>query len=189
MDGRRSDNTSAIIDNVLRLLVTGSVITAGLALPGLLVGLDKPLHAYLNRLDKRARDREFRRIVYYMKSRKFVRGDYEYGLQITKKGRQRLAALDLDGLEIKPPKRWDGKWRLILYDIPESHKRARNLFARRLYSLGLYQLQRSAWIHPFPCRSEIESLASAYSIDTYISYLETGHIDNQQTLLKHFAIK
>src|SRR3989344_3618181 len=39
-------------------------------------------------------------------------------VQLTSKGQRRLQVLDLRHLKIKPQKKWDKKWRLVIFDIP-----------------------------------------------------------------------
>lgn len=174
------------MDTVLRELVIIGSLGAGLALPNLLVALDKPVGKLLSSLDKRAREREARRVIYYMKSRGLIAGEYEFGLNITKKGSQALAKLDIQLLNINSPGRWDKKWRIVFYDIPEKHKSGRDALTGRLRGLGFYQLQRSVWIHPFPCRQTLEKLTSSYNIEKYVSYIETPRLDQQNVLIKWF---
>lgn len=182
----KNDTTSAIIDGVLKFAVTGSTIAAGILIPNLLIGLEKPLDKFSSHMDKRQRERELRRIVSYMKSNHLLRGDYKHGLQITDKGRQRLQKSNFEKLSVKPRSQWDGRWRLIIYDIPEDHKQGRNALAAKLSRLGFYQLQRSAWLHPFPCRRVVEKITSHFGVDTYVSYIKASSIDNQQELINRF---
>jgi DNA-binding transcriptional regulator PaaX len=185
----KNDTTSAIIDGILRISVTSSAIAAGLLIPNLMIGLEKPLNVFWKRLDKRERERELRRIVSYMKSNHLLKGNYEHGLQITDKGRERLSQSDFDSLNIQQPRNWDGNWRLMIYDIPEKQRVGRRALTAKLSELGFYQLQRSAWLHPFPCRDIIEVITSRYRIDKYISYIQTPHIDNQKVLIQKFKKK
>lgn len=185
----RNDTTSAVIDGVLRFTVTSGAIAAGLLIPNLLIGLEKPFAVFWKHLDKRERERELRRVVSYMKSNQLLRGDYEHGLQITDKGRQRLEESDFEKLAVKPRKKWDRTWRLVIYDIPEEHKQGRNALTAKLNKLGFYQLQRSAWLHPFPCRQVIEAITARYKIDRYASYIKTAHIDNQKPIVNKFQKK
>ena len=182
----KRDKTAAVVDGILRLTVTSSAIAAGLLIPNLLVALDKPLQKYWKHLDKRARERELRRVITYMKSRKLITANYEHGLQITDKGRARLEKTEIHKIKIKRPSHWDKKWRMVFYDIPEDHKIARNALVQKLRMLSFYQLQKSVWVHPFPCRESIEKICSYYEIDSYVSYIETGFIDNQRELKRKF---
>lgn len=185
----KNDTTSAVIDGVLRLTVTSGAIAAGLLVPNLLIGLEKPLEIFWKHLDKRERERELRRVVSYMKSNQLLKGDYEHGLQITEKGRKRLEQADFAHLRVKSRDRWDRQWRLVIYDIPETHKQGRNALTSKLNELGFYQLQRSTWLHPFPCRQVIAAISAHYKIDSYISYIKTSHIDNQEVIVKKFKKK
>lgn len=182
----KSDRTAATVDGVLRLTVTSGAIAAGLLIPNLLIGLEKPLDIFWKQLDKRERERELRRVVSYMKSRDLIHGDYEHGLVITEQGRERLKKIDFDNIKIESAATWDKKWRLVFYDIPESYKEYRQALARKLRNLGFYQLQKSAWVHPLPCRDVIEKICTHYEIEKYVSYVEIIYIDNQENLKKRF---
>ena len=174
------------MDFVLRELVTLGAISAGLALPNLLTALDKPLNKYLNQLDGRARAREARRVIYYMKSQGLIVGEYEFGLTITGKGKKALAKLDIDNVTIQQPRKWDKTWRIIFYDIPEKHKSGRDALTSELRRLGFFQLQRSVWIHPLPCRDVIEKVTTKFQIEKYVSYVESPKLDNQAVLVARF---
>jgi phenylacetic acid degradation operon negative regulatory protein len=55
---------------------------------------------------------------------------------------------------VDPPRRWrrawDGRWRMILFDLPVSHKRVRMRLWRWLRDNDFGYLQDSVWIHPDP---------------------------------------
>ena len=178
--------TSELVDAVLRFSLTAGALAAGMVLPNALVAIEKPLGKYFKHLDRKQREREAQRIIRYMKYQGLLVGDYEFGLQISKKGKKRLEELDFDSLKIPTPTRWDHLWRLVFYDIPEHHKLGRDTLTAKLRELGFFQLQRSVWIHPFPCREVIEKVTSAYMLEPYVSYIETRHLDNQAVLIKRF---
>src|SRR3989344_3150089 len=181
------NDTSAIVDGLLKFLLTGGTITAALVLPNALVALDKPLQYALNKLDKRARERELKRVLNYMKRKNLVNSaNYEHGIAITKAGQRRAENSDFERLTINKPRRWDENWRIVFFDIPESKRGKRLLFTTKLRQIGFRPLQLSTWIHPFPCRQEIEIIALTYGVQRYISYIETAYIDNQQALIKKF---
>lgn len=137
-------------------------------------------------MDKRQRERELRRVIGYMRSNRLLKGDYEHGLHITNKGRRRLEESKFKQLSIKPQITWDGKWRLVIYDIPEIRKQYRKALTAKLTRLGFFQLQRSAWLHPFPCRSIVETVSARYKVDRYITYLQAQGISNQKKLIIKF---
>jgi CRISPR/Cas system-associated endoribonuclease Cas2 len=185
----RNDRTSAIVDSLLKLAVTSTTLTAGLLLPNLLTALDKPLRKYFDHLDERDRERQLRRVVTYMKHRRLLSGDYDHGLQITERGKKRLSNAEFTNLEMHVPAVWDKQWRLVFYDIPESQRLARKVLVTKLNELGFFQLQRSVFIHPFPCREVIEKITLTRRIERFVSYVETSHLDNESRLVERFQKK
>jgi len=182
----RNDTTAAMVDSLLKLALSGAVLTATLVAPNALSALGKPLKKQFDRLDEKSRERELRRVVSYMKSQGLLTGSYQHGLQITARGRQRLSRLQFETINISQPQRWDHTWRIVFYDIPEENRAARRALTAKLHELGFLQLQRSVLVHPFPCREVIEKITETYSISRYVSYIETPRIDNERHLIKRF---
>lgn len=122
-----------------------------------------------------------------MQRQGLVSGHYDHGLQITDKARKRLELAKLDTVTIPSPKRWDKRWRIIFYDIPESNKAGRDKLAHKLRRLGCQQLQRSVWIYPFPCENEVNTVSVAFGVEKYVTYLESVRIANKKALLNRFS--
>ena len=74
---------------------------------------------------------------------------------------------------------WNKKWWVVLYDIPEDEKEARDAFRDHLKELGFRKLQHSAGIYPFDCRKEIEFIIELLDIRKYVRLIEANHIDNE----------
>jgi len=55
-------------------------------------------------------------------------------------------------------RRWDGKWRMVIFDVPQTQASARARLRRSLASRGFGYLQDSVWITPDPLASERQSL-------------------------------
>lgn len=180
---------SPVVDDLLRFLVGGGVITTALFAPGVANVANTALTRYFQKIDKRRQQKELKRILYYMKQQGLITptsDDYEHGLRITKKGRLRLKEAEFEHLVIPSPETWDQQWRIVFFDIPERFRMGRRQLIFKLKMLGFVQLQRSVWVHPFPCRKEIELVATTYSLQKYISYVEASSIDNQTVLEKRF---
>ncbi len=47
-------------------------------------------------------------------------------------------------------RRWDGRWRLVLFDVPEARRGTRNKLRLYLQDRGFGYLQKSVWITPDP---------------------------------------
>lgn len=109
-------------------------------------------------------------------------------VQITRKGQSKLRAFSIECMEIKKPKRWDGKWRLVMYDLPIRYKKGRNALRFHLKKLGFYQFQKSAWIYPYPCEEEIIFIAEFFGMTKYIEILTVSSMLNEDKLKKHFKL-
>jgi len=54
---------------------------------------------------------------------------------------------------------WDGRWRMVLFDVPEERSVARNRLRYYLHGRGFGYLQHSVWITPDPAKEERALLA------------------------------
>ncbi|OHA09179.1 MAG: hypothetical protein A3B37_01395 [Candidatus Sungbacteria bacterium RIFCSPLOWO2_01_FULL_59_16] len=133
-----------------------------------------------------------RAVIHYLKRHNLVIVRESNGksvVEITEAGRRKLREYDFEKLTIKRPKRWDGKWRLIAFDIPEKKKLARDALRRKLKELGFLQAQRSVWIHPFECRNEINFVAEVFRVSPYVWMFEAIAADHTDYLVAKFDLK
>lgn len=64
---------------------------------------------------------------------------------------------------------WDGKWRMILFDVPQKQASARVRLRRSLAERGFGYLQNSVWITPDPLTNEREALgAGAVDVESLL---------------------
>ncbi len=81
--------------------------------------------------------------------------------RFTKKGIKKCQEImrmgKFEEMEIKRPEKWDGKWRIIIFDIPNTKKGARDALRERLNVLGFCQMQKSVFVHPFASLTQIEA--------------------------------
>lgn len=101
---------------------------------------------------------------------------------ITEKGKRKTLYFNVDTLQIIKPRRWDKIWRIVLFDVPERKRLARDVLRDKLQELGFYQLQRSVFIVPYSCREEIEFLVELYNVRMYVYYMEVTTISNEEKL-------
>lgn len=106
---------------------------------------------------------------------------------LSKNGENRVLEFDLDNLKIKKPASWDGKWRMIIFDIPKDMKKAREAFRFHLKKLGFYKLQKSVFILPFTCWEEIDFLVELYDLKPFVRQVLVDEIDNGLHLRKIFG--
>ena len=86
-------------------------------------------------------------------------------LRVTKKGQERL---NLILPEYEKQKKWDKKWYIVTYDIPESKKYLRNILRDNLKRLKFGQLHKSLWISPYNFLGDIEKILMTYKMEDYV---------------------
>lgn len=109
-------------------------------------------------------------------------------VKITKKGETKLRAFVIDLIEIRKPKKWDGKWRLVLFDIPMRFTKGREALRYHLKDLNFFQFQKSAWIYPYPCEDEIIFVADFFGLGKYVEILTVESILRDDKVKKHFNL-
>lgn len=107
---------------------------------------------------------------------------------ITERGKRRVLDYRLQRVGIPVPTKWDGRWRTIIFDIPNTRKTAREVFRGGLKRLGFQMLQESVAIHPFPCRDEAYLLAATYGVLPYVRFLEVTLVDPDEDVLRSFGL-
>jgi DNA-binding transcriptional regulator PaaX len=105
---------------------------------------------------------------------------------VTREGAARTLIFSLNALQIPPQKSWDGTWKIVVFDIPEALRKKRRLLAKQLIRLGLYRLQKSVFIHPYPCKDQVEKIIQAYRIHAFVHYLVAKDVDKISRVKKFF---
>lgn len=125
-----------------------------------------------------------RETLYRLKRQKYLAGSAYQGYKLTDKGVSRLNKLEFE--TIRQTDSWDYTWRLVIYDIPEEKRAARDAIRRLVKKLGFMQLQQSVWAHPLPCLDEFRLIRDAYETQNHILLIETPHTQEHESLLGKF---
>jgi uncharacterized protein (UPF0333 family) len=107
---------------------------------------------------------------------------------LTDKGRKKAITFNIDNMEIRKPNKWDKKWRLIIFDIPEKKRGARDALRETIKRLGFYELQKSVFVFPYPCQSELDFVIEFFDIRPHVRIAIVISFDNEQHLQKVFNI-
>ena len=118
--------------------------------------------------------------------RKIKNGEEQ--LLVTTKGEQKLARYLLEDLQIQKLKKWDKRWRVVMFDIPETKARVRTEASWKIKDMGMKAVQDSVFISPYPCKKEIDLLANHFFIKKYFIYFETDNIECHEDILKEFKL-
>lgn len=79
-------------------------------------------------------------------------------------------------LAILRKQKWDGNWVVVTYDFPETIRRRRDYFRRKLVRLGFGTAQESLLICPLPLESAIEELIEGEGITDYVWVLKAQRV-------------
>lgn len=109
-------------------------------------------------------------------------------VHITKQGRIKALTYQLSTMQLGQPKKWDRRWRVVIFDIPNKYNRVRDIFRMRLKQLGLFPLQESVYVSPCPCFEEVEFLRELYGIRFTARYLLVERIEEDEALRDHFNL-
>ena len=109
-------------------------------------------------------------------------------VKITQKGESRLRSFAIDLIEIKKPRKWDGKWRVVLFDIPMRFTKGRESLRYHLKDLSFFQFQKSVWVYPYPCEDEIIFIADFFGVGKCVEIFTVENILRDKKLKKHFGI-
>ena len=109
-------------------------------------------------------------------------------LQITKRGEVMLARLSADDVRLKPPIRWDEHWRIVIFDVPERRRGARDKLRIMLESIGFKKLQASVWIFPYECEDLLLLLKTEYSLGREVIYIVSNDVENDSLLRRKFGL-
>ncbi len=77
---------------------------------------------------------------------------------------------------IQENENWDGKWRIVIWDIPEKQRAARDLLRNKLKLLGFKQLQRSVWLTKKNCTQALRDFIKQIGIKDWVLVFETEEI-------------
>jgi len=140
---------------------------------------------------KRINKKELKEGIDYLYRLKYIdkKGvGYDIGeLALTQKGRLKSLESLLNNLKNKKDK-WDGKWRMVCFDIPEKYKQGRDALRNKLKGIGFRELQKSVFVAPYDCKDEIALLVELFNLDKYVRFGVLEYVDNEGYLRSLYKI-
>lgn len=174
---------------LLRTLAVAGIVSIALIAP--------KMTRLLKQLDRPAKNRTqlYRRIaqgISRLEQNGLVTVTGEYAkrmVKITEKGRALMQEIEFGEYVIPEPAFWDGKWRVLIFDINERRRRVRTQLRRLLDGAGFIRLQDSVWIYPYPC-DEFVSLVRAHlkSGVGEMRVFVAEALESDKDLRGHFAV-
>ncbi|MFA7209630.1 MAG: hypothetical protein WC120_05150 [Parcubacteria group bacterium] len=174
---------------LLAFLAVGPLLIAGAALPGLLSATKSISHS------KKYSKTQFQNAYKNLHHRKLIEiieeGGDKFKVQLTNTGKKRVKEFSFDLLKIQKPKKWDGKWRILIFDIPSKpsiYNQARNALRNKIKDLGFYQMQKSVWVYPYECTDEILFVAEAFSVQKHIEIITAEKLLHEEKIKRVFKL-
>lgn len=110
-----------------------------------------------------------------------IKGEKESSYKLTDKGFQSLSLVFPFFRFLKD--KWDGKWRVISYEIPEKKREIRDRLRREMQGWGLGPWHRSFWLTPHPILTTLKDLTSQKEEESFIQAFEADHLYGDREIL------
>jgi DNA-binding transcriptional regulator PaaX len=173
--------------NRTKFLILESVKLAGLmsvllVAPNLITGLAK-LGVIATPRSRETAKRSYKRLV--------AAGllSFEKGhLRLTQKGHAEYARMSASAA-LHKPKKWDGKWRVLVFDISSKRKGLRDRVRFLIQGIGFIKLQASVWAYPYDCEDFLTLLKADLKIGKDLLYMVVDSLEADTHLRTHFKLR
>ena len=89
---------------------------------------------------------------------------------------------------IKKPRKWDGRWRIVIFDVWERRRAVRDQLRRMLVKAGFRRVQDSVWVYPYDCEELLTFLRADLRLGKGILYIIAEGIENDRQLRQWFGL-
>jgi DNA-binding transcriptional regulator PaaX len=134
---------------------------------------------------------DVRRSLRQLERRGLIRATTRSGertVMLTAAGRTQLAYWQLPARHRRTPRRWDGRWRLVCFDVPDTERTARRVLRQKLCEFGFLQVQKSVYIYPYECNDIVSILQDYFRLRPYLFYATTDHVLNDGRFRRHWSL-
>lgn len=108
--------------------------------------------------------------------------------QLTQDGEKKLRQWELQEFKMNRPRKWDKKWRVIIFDIPEKKRKVRDQIRNLFVLAGFYRLQDSVWVYPYDYEDIIGLLKTDFGVGKDLLYMIVDEIENDKSLREYFDL-
>ncbi|MEK7604688.1 MAG: CRISPR-associated endonuclease Cas2 [Patescibacteria group bacterium] len=107
--------------------------------------------------------------------------------RITEKG-ELVVKMELEKKVSNKKRRWDRRWRVVIFDIPERRKGIRVSLRRFMQEYGFVRLQDSVWIYPYDCEDLIALVKASFRVGADVLYMIVERLERDAHLREHFDL-
>lgn len=182
---------------IIYLLGMGTLLLGTILMPGL--GYAARVIARAKRAnDWKADQREWKKFNLHLLKRnlkrlrdqkivEIVEKDGQELIKLTRKGHTKYLKFKLEQLSLQG-KSWDGKWRIVIYDIAKFKKNQVSAFRNILKYINFFQLQKSVYLTPYPCDEQMFYLREYFGIGEEVLLLRADKIENEDFYKQYFGL-
>ncbi len=178
-----------ITKDILKWILASTAIYVSLNSPNVVLNLSKE---FKKRSSKKYKNKNVYDTFYRLRKKGVIgieKHKNQIYIKLTKEGKIMANWMQIDELKISKPKKWDKKWRIVFFDIPNLKGLYRNVFRGKLKELGFYQLQKSVWITPYNCKDEINLLKDFLGLsDKEIRLVISSDVGNDKKIKRKFNL-
>jgi CRISPR-associated endonuclease Cas2 len=112
-------------------------------------------------------------------------------VKLTEKGKTEIVSYKIDDISIGAKAEWDGRWRMVLFDISgetKKYEKVRKIFRTKLKQMGFYQIQKSVYVTPYPCQRQVTYLRDVLNIPKSVKIAIVEHLEDDRALRAHFSL-
>jgi DNA-binding transcriptional regulator PaaX len=177
---------------LLMLLALGALPLGGAIVPGIIRAIRD---LGFSQKEDIFSEKQIKNAFNHLKQKKLIEikayKNEEVIVKLTNRGMERVRTFSVDTLFIPKPKAWDGKWRILIFDIPTRPKLynlAREALRKKVKELGFQQIQKSVWAYPYECEDELLFVAEIFEVQKYIEILTVEKMLYMDDLKRKFQL-
>ncbi len=137
-------------------------------------------YSFIKRYYKSESYRKIYTQIYQLEKRsyleRYIHKDMEF-LRLSAKGLSTISTFR---------KEKDGKWKMIIFDIPEEKRKIRDYLRSKLKQLGFKRWQNSIWVTPYKLPDEVVKELKILSEKYFVRLITVDAINNERDLKAMF---
>ncbi len=149
------------------------------------------LNQKMHKMDRYYANWEVNSALRYAEARGYLQGR-KGKFEITSKGRIWVDGVRVKQISFKPRRHgWDKMWRVIVFDIPESRRDARDMLRRKLFEWECSKLQNSVFVTPYACEKELKQVSRILCVEECLHIILSHDLGLEltQKLMKEYKLK
>lgn len=128
--------------------------------------------------------RDFSQAIHYLDERGYVEvlardKTGRLKVKITEYGKSIIKDFEISEMKLDRSGPWDGKWRIVMFDVPIQLNNSRLAFTEKLKELGFMMVQKSVWVCPYKCEEQIRVLRKFYGIEQFVTLIVADDVEDQ----------